>query len=161
MITTDTHVFFYGSIYSNFYGCKFTFEGREFCNSEQAFMWCKAREFNNHELADVMLKTDDPMSVKMMGRAVVNYDNDVWDKVRYDYMLAACLAKFAQNPELEAELLATGNRIIVEASPTDRIWGIGLAENDPMIYIESKWRGTNLLGKVLMDVRTQLTEGQK
>ena len=158
MKTTDTHVFFYTNQFSNFHKCKFIYKGIEFSNSEQAFMWCKAKYFENNDLADKMLLTTDPMSVKMMGRMVCNYKDDVWSTVRYQFMFEACLEKFRQNEYLKEILLNTGDKVLVEASPSDKIWGIGLGENDPLIYIESNWKGQNLLGKVLMDVRKTIRE---
>lgn len=159
MKKNDTHYFFYTNHYSNFHNCRFTYKGHEFTNSEQAFMWCKAVFFKDQEAANGLLQmANDPMSAKMLGRLVRNYNDEEWSKVRYQFMYEVCLEKFRQNEYLKKDILETGDLCFVEASPTDRIWGIGLDEKDPAIYIESKWRGQNLLGKVLNDVRKTLKE---
>ena len=84
-----------------------------------------------------------------------NYKDKIWASRRYQAMVDALTAKF-QDPELKRILLNTGDRILVEASPYDRIWGIGLSEQSPFIYDEKNWKGQNLLGKALMEVREKL-----
>jgi ribA/ribD-fused uncharacterized protein len=159
MKTTNTHVYFWGSYLSNFWltkiqspeGCalpNFTFN----C-SEQLFMMEKALFFNDYEAAFFMAACENGGSVKAIGRKVLNFDEKAWYDVSYEKMLMACKAKFAQNAVLAEQLKATGERIIVEASPTDLIWGVGLHEDDPLILNERNWRGENRLGRVLMEVR--------
>ncbi|HDR9103407.1 TPA: NADAR family protein [Burkholderia vietnamiensis] len=120
-------------------------------------MWRKATRFpGNQELAAAMLHTTDPAELKAMGRSVQNFVELVWQRERLDIMVAGCYAKFSWNSRLGDELLATGDRILVEASPSDRIWGIGLRATDADALDPRKWRGLNLLGQALMHVRDRL-----
>ncbi len=95
-------------------------------------------------------------SVKGLGRKVKPYDNEKWGQNRFRLVAEGVLAKFQQNEELGKYLLSTANDILVEASPTDEIWGIGLSESEAKVTPPEKWKGQNLLGKVLMDVRSQI-----
>lgn len=90
----------------------------------------------------------------MYGREVRNFKKDVWDKEGFDIVVAGLIEKFNQNQELKDMLLATNDLHIVEASPVDFIWGIGMAENHPDIMDKSKWKGQNLLGEALMKTRS-------
>lgn len=158
-VETDTHIFFWmaDSIYSNFYTPAplwLPAYKLNFLNSEAAFMFLKAMTFGDIFVAtQILTSSQDPKYVKGLGKTVNGFDEDIWEDARYGAMLDAVYHKFDKNPKLKAELLASGNKILVEASPYDRIWGIGLATNDPRIFDESNWRGLNLLGEVLMDVR--------
>ena len=156
MKTTYKFVFFWEGPFSNWSPSTFTLSNNTFANSEQAFMWLKAEFFKDEETASKILLTSEPDKVKALGRQVKNYDDKAWTDVRFTMMLHACYAKFAQNDSLTSLLLATGNRTLVEASPYDKIWGIGLAENEPGIEDAANWKGLNLLGEVLMDVRRKL-----
>jgi len=161
MKVTDTHIYFWNGTYSNWHPAKIIDPSRqEFANTEQAFMWLKAKHFEDEETAAKVLVTPDPREVKKLGRQVKGYDDAEWAKVRYSYMMAVNLWKFTQIEEYRKELLATGDKIIVEASPYDKVWGVGLLEDDPLILDEKNWQGENLLGKVCMDVRTQLRKNQ-
>jgi hypothetical protein len=139
---------------SNFYPCKFEFNGKTFNFSEQCFMYQKAILFNDFEIAKQVLNETDVRKIKALGRKVKNFNNELWDKHKEDFMFNACYAKFSQNNELKDFLLSTGNREIVEASPVDNIWGIGFSSDKAMENV-NKW-GQNLLGKVLMKVREDL-----
>jgi ribA/ribD-fused uncharacterized protein len=159
----DDKVFFYTNYFSNFHRCKFIdpSTGLVFPTTEHAFMWFKARFFDDHtSMSRLELMFDDhPQAAKQVGRAVANYDDVRWECVRFGYMVYANYLKYSQNQELKDKLLATGDKILVEASPIDLIWGIGLAENEPneVLADVSKWRGRNLLGKALMRVRDLVT----
>lgn len=153
---TDKYVFFWGSELSNWYSAFFTYKNHNFANSEQAFMWEKAVTFKDNESADMILHTPSPMSNKQLGRKVKNFDAKVWSEVSYQIMVDVNMAKFSQNPRLAKLLLSTENKTIVEASPDDCIWGIGLYWSNNDCLDESKWKGTNWLGKALMDVREKL-----
>ena len=155
------YVFFYGGIFSNFFPCNFYIDGQLFKNSEQAFMTYKALQFNDSESALKILQTDIPSEAKALGRKVYPFDPKKWDEVSEMYMFKACLEKFSQNEWLKEALLNTGDSILVEASPYDRIWGIGMSCNDPDRFDESKWLGENRLGKVLMDVRNSLSKTER
>jgi hypothetical protein len=139
---------------SNFYPCEFEFNDKMFNFSEQCFMYQKALLFNDYEIAGQILKETDVRKIKALGRKVKDFDNELWDKHKEDFMYNACYAKFSQNDRLKDFLLGTGNREIVEASPVDNIWGIGFSSDDAMENI-NKW-GQNLLGKTLMKVREEL-----
>lgn len=156
---TDTHVFFWGSEFSNWFECRpnnIKYKGLTFFNSEQAFMWEKAIFFGDMESAEKILKDPDPARCKAIGRRIENFNAEEWAKVSYEIMVAVNYAKYSQNPRLKRTLLSTENKTIVEASPYDKIWGIGLHWEDDACLDEKNWDGQNLLGKALMEVREKL-----
>lgn len=159
MKTTDTHVYFYSGreVFSNWHSTISQFrdplQNILFDNAEQAFMWYKATFFGNDGIAAEAAAETDPRAVKALGRKVQFYDDKSWECVRLGYMTYVNLLKYQQNAHFAAELLATGDRILVEASVPDRIWGVGLDESDPRILDSAQWRGRNLLGEALMTVR--------
>ena len=155
---TDTHVFFWGSELSNWHSCIFMYMDERFNNSEQAFMWEKARYFNDTEGAKEILKETNPKNAKALGRKVNGFNAEQWMINSYIYMVAVNYCKFTQNESLKEILLSTGDKTIVEASPYDKIWGIGLHWKDDDVLDEHKWKGMNLLGKVLMHVRKTIRE---
>jgi ribA/ribD-fused uncharacterized protein len=162
MKITDSHVYFWNGIYSNWHVCqvKDLLTDIIFENTEQAFMWYKADVFNDIETKKLVENTIDPRKVKKLGRLIKTYDDNVWSSVRYRKMLYVNLLKFLQNKELKFQLINTGDKIIVEASPLDCVWGVGLSEEDPLILDEKNWKGKNLLGKVLMEVRSIISFNQ-
>lgn len=160
MTVSEKFVLFYGGVFSNFFPTRFTYEGISFVTSEQAFMYKKAMTFGDKAIADEILKTTSPFRCKQLGREVKGFDIRKWDEISYQIMFEIVYAKFRQSPYLMKELRRTRDRTLVEASPTDIKWGIGLAERDPKALIPSEWRGSNLLGKVLVEVRTRLREEQ-
>ncbi len=153
-VVTDKAVAFWNSIFSNFFPCKFEFKGMKFDSSEQAFMWCKARHFGDVQSCIQILEAESPREAKQLGRGVKNFDGASWDKAKYGYMVEVLVAKFKQNPQLKKVLLETQDRTLIEGSPVDQIWGVGIHWQDINCLNESKWKGENLLGKALMDVRT-------
>lgn len=156
------YAFFYTEWPSNFYRTHFTWEAfgekHDFFCTEQAFMWTKAKYFNDEEIASRILVADTPMDCKQLGRIVKGYDDKKWDLVRYSLMHDANYEKYKQDLKLRAKLIDPkfDGKMFVEASPTDRIWGIGRAIEDPAIEDESKWCGKNLLGKVITQVRAEI-----
>ena len=116
-------------------------------------MYRKAIMFGDVNIAQAILLTGNPKEQKDLGRMVANYDEATWAAKRVGIMVEGLFEKFNQNPLLKEALLNTGDTIIVEASPVDRIWGIGLTEDDPRALDQSTWRGQNLLGITLMQVR--------
>lgn len=118
------------------------------------FMMAKKCHVHN-DLAGFMgiFKTKDPLEVKKIGRSIKNYDDRKWSQVRYMCVVEGNINKFKNNPALKEFLLSTGDKILVEASPFDKVWGIGLGPDDPDARDETKWKGQNLLGKALMEVR--------
>jgi ribA/ribD-fused uncharacterized protein len=159
---TDYFVLFYNGPFSNFTRCEIKVDDKVFNCSEQYFMWRKAMFFNDVDIANQILnKGYNPGAAKFLGRKVKNYNNEAWEKVRYDIMLEANRLKYNQNPKLKAELLKYSGLEFVEASPFDKIWGIGLAEDNPLAKNELAWEGQNLLGKVLNQVQREILEEEK
>jgi ribA/ribD-fused uncharacterized protein len=111
---------------------------------------------NDLVTADLVLKEKDPRAHKALGRSIKNYDDVAWSNNRFQIMVDGLFGKFSQDANLRSLLLGTGNRVLVEASPLDTVWGVGLGEDDPLILNEKNWRGQNLLGNALMRVRTIL-----
>ena len=148
--------FFYGGIYSQFFPCTFSEDGIQYTCAEQYMMAKKALLFNDIKTYDKIMSLSNPYKIKALGRLVKNFDQEMWDKHKEDIVFNGNLLKFSQNKKLCKQLLATGDKEIVEASPTDTIWGIGLAKTDPAIYNKDNWKGTNLLGKAIMKVRDVL-----
>lgn len=147
---------FYGknSPYSNFYYVEFEYKGYKVTSSEQAFMLEKALMFDT-SMVKPILATTDPRAIKRLGRKVRNFDEKKWNKVRYDIMVDILLAKFSTEP-LKAQLLSTGDELMVEASPNDKIWGAGLVIGDARLNYPNYYPGQNLLGKALMEAREWL-----
>lgn len=162
MKITDKHVFFYVEWPSNFCKTHFIWEAfgekHEFFCTEQAFMWAKAKYFGDEEIASRILDATTPMDCKQLGRIVKGYDDKQWNLVRYSFMHDVNFEKYSQDIKLRAKLLDPrfDGKTFVEASPTDCIWGIGRSEDYPLIDNEKKWRGQNLLGKVLTQVREEI-----
>jgi ribA/ribD-fused uncharacterized protein len=162
MRVTEKHVFFWGEFPSNWHPARFVVErdGKEleFFNSEQYFMYEKAVVFGDEVTAmRILFEGKDPKKAKTLGRQVKNYDDKIWEKVRYQIMVYANMHKYLQNKELRDMLLNEefDGKKFVEASPFDGIWGIkcdeATAKDD-----ESNWNGLNLLGKALDEVRNIL-----
>lgn len=160
MRQTDRYVFFFSKydVFSNWYPCRFQIQGVQFNCVEQAMMYGKARLFGDQATAEKILATSDPKEHKALGRQVRPYDDQVWKKTCRFIVYQAVSAKFQQNPELLAKLLATGGRQLVEASPYDRIWGVGLVQTDPRIEDPRQWKGSNWLGEVLTQLRSDLAQ---
>lgn len=142
--------------FSNFYGAPFEFEGEKFRWSEQMIMWQKARLFGDSETAHAILLAKRPLYAKRLGREVTPYNDKVWSAKREELVVPGLYAKFKQHPDICDILLGTGDAIIAECSPYDRIWGIGLSVGHPDVSNSKLWRGTNLLGQYLMKVREML-----
>lgn len=119
-------------------------------------MWGKAMAFGDTEVAEQVLVAGHPKQAKDLGRGVRGFNEIIWDARRFDIVVAGNVAKFGQHEELRQYLLGTGSRVLVEASPIDRVWGIGLAADDPRAENPAAWRGLNLLGFALMAARAQL-----
>ena len=116
----------------------------------------KALLFGDTRTYNKIMKESEPAACKALGKSAANFNQQLWDSCKEEIIYNANYAKFSQNPELKAALLATGDAIIAEASPYDKIWGIGLKANDPDSQNPTKWKGQNLLGKALMRVREEL-----
>ena len=151
-----TFFFTEASPFSQWYRCSFTAGGHTFNCAEQYMMHGKAMLFDDAEVAAEILAADHPRKHKALGRKVRRFDDAVWKREREQIVLAGNRAKFTQDPALREQLLATRGTTLVEASPYDRIWGIGLSATDPRAQDPAKWRGQNLLGQILTSLRDEL-----
>jgi len=133
--------------------------GLSFHSAEQAMMHGKAVLFGDAENARRILSCRTPFQAKNLGRQVVGFTESLWEKERFRIVVAANLPKFATNPVLREFLLSTGDAVLVEASPSDLVWGNGLDEFHPFARDPARWPGLNLLGFALMEVRERLRAG--
>ncbi|WP_433603126.1 NADAR family protein [Nocardia sp. CA-135953] len=141
---------------SQWWRAPFVVGGLTYATAEHYMMWGKAMAFGDTEVAEQVLAAGHPKQAKDLGRGVRGFNEIIWDARRFDIVVAGNLAKFGQHEELRQYLLGTGSRVLVEASPVDRVWGIGLAADDPRAENPAAWRGLNLLGFALMAARAQL-----
>lgn len=147
---------------SQWYECKFTDNENIIYNSAKQYMMAKkALLFKDNEAYKKIMNENELAIIKKLGRKVKSFDSEVWDEHKEDIVYKANYFKFVRNEELKNFLKSTGNKTIVEANPNDAIWSCGLKENDENIYNESKWLGSNLLGKILMQVRDILFEDEQ
>ena len=167
-------IYFYGERnkfgqLSNFYPCNFEVDPKEInlhltlssdntgdlkikvSNSEQAIMYLKAILMQDLETALLIKQESVPFKCKALGRKVKNFNNELWDSWRQEIAVYVLTQKFESSSELKTFLLSTGSSILVEASPRDKIWGIGISTKDAIAG--NKWQGQNLLGQYLMKVR--------
>lgn len=153
-----SYTFFSGnnSPFSNWYPAKFKLDGKKFVCSEQYMMWAKAVLFGDDEIAEKIMKTTSPKEHKALGRKVRYFDPKIWDQYKEKIVLKALREKFGQNPDLMKALQKTKPTLLVEASPWDKIWGIGYDQKKALEAGPSKW-GKNLLGKLLTQVRDEET----
>lgn len=142
---------------SQWWPAPFTVDGREFATAEHYMMWRKAMLFGDRDSAEEILRAPHPHRAKELGRGVRGFDQRRWEECRYGIVLAGCLAKFGRHADLRRFLLGTGDRVLVEASPVDPIWGIGLAADDPRAEDPRQWQGLNLLGFALTEARGVLS----
>jgi ribA/ribD-fused uncharacterized protein len=156
MKITNKYVLFWDGIFSQWYKVPMTIDGIEYNCAEQYMMHQKALLFGDKEIAAEVMKITNPKDHKALGRKVKGYDEAIWKRNCLAIVYKGNYAKFTQNKELEQQLVNTGARTIVEASPVDFIWGIERAENDPLSLDPAQWKGTNLLGSALMLVRNEI-----
>lgn len=139
--------------FSNWYPKEFVIEGIRYNCVEQYMMAKKAILFGDITVYQQIMSESDPGKCKELGKLVRNFDSATWDSCKREIVFNANYAKFTQNPDLMAKLKATGNAIIAEASPGDKIWGIGMAADDPAARCPNRWAGQNLLGGILQEIR--------
>lgn len=149
------HPFIKG-VFSQWHPTAFTLDGVDFVTAEQWMMFAKARLFNDEERARQIIKTADPAEQKRLGQQVRSFDQDEWDRAKVQIVFTGNRAKFKQNAGALRQLRATGDAMLVEANPRDWIWGVGLSIEDPGVRQPDKWRGANLLGRILTKVRADL-----
>lgn len=161
------YVFFWGhtpkvpgrvdqSCLSNWFPAKFQIESTNYSTTEHYMMAEKALLFSDSEIREKILTAGSPGKAKAFGRQIRGFSEDVWVEHRFDIVVKGNYAKFHQNKELGKFLLETGTKVLVEASPHDRIWGIGMGREDSRAQDPMCWRGLNLLGFALMEVRARL-----
>ncbi|ADL51188.1 NADAR family protein [Clostridium cellulovorans] len=141
---------------SQWWQSDFTVDTDTYCCMEQYMMAEKARLFGDDETLEKIIKSKEPKEIKDLGRQVKNFDENLWNEKRYSIILNGNYAKFLQNEDLRQFLIGTKGKVLVEASPYDKIWGIGLSADDEKIENPMLWKGTNLLGFALMEVRDEL-----
>ncbi|MEV8373393.1 NADAR family protein [Kribbella sp. NPDC056861] len=142
---------------SQWYYAPFTVDDIRYPTAEHWMMAAKARLFGDEESARAAIAAGHPQEAKAIGRQVTGFDTETWQQHRVQLVVEGNLHKFRQNEALLGYLLGTGDRVLVEASPVDRIWGIGLAADDERAAHPAQWRGLNLLGFALIQAREQLS----
>ena len=129
-----------------------------FSSAEQYMMYAKAMLFLDRDSAKEILQTKDVRKIKELGRKVKFFDEPTWDFNKFDIVYLGNKQKFFQNEDLKQVLLETKGTTLVEAAPNDKIWGIGLTEDDVMAKRRKTWQGKNLLGEILTQLRFELLE---
>ncbi|KQV47737.1 NADAR family protein [Duganella sp. Root336D2] len=142
--------------FSQWFEAAFAVDGTRYPTAEHFMMAQKARLFNDAVALGRILQSPNPAVAKAAGREVEGFDEEVWAENRWDIVVKANHAKFSQNPALRKFLLATGEQVLVEASPVDFVWGTGFAADSPHAENPFEWTGMNLLGFALMEVRARL-----
>jgi ribA/ribD-fused uncharacterized protein len=143
-------------VLSQWWPARFTVDGVSYPSAEAYMMAAKARVFGDDETLARILATDDPAEAKTLGRGVHGFDPAVWESRGYEAVVEANRAKFGQHADLQAYLLSTHPAVLVEASPVDDVWGIGLDAGQRDARLPTRWRGRNLLGFALTEVRERL-----
>ncbi|MFI7019623.1 NADAR family protein [Streptomyces sp. NPDC050164] len=146
------------SCLSQWWPAPFTVDGVECATAEHWMMAGKARLFGDAAAERAVLAAGHPAGAKKAGRLVRGFDEAIWQRERFRIVVEGSVHKFGAHPELREFLLNTGDRVLVEASPEDRVWGIGLAADDEAAADPERWRGANLLGFALMEARERLRE---
>ncbi len=141
---------------SNWYQSEFTVDYVKFSSMEQYMMYQKAMTFQDRMIAKEILQTKDAAKIKQLGRQVTNYNDHIWNGIRQIVVYEGLVAKFSQNEELKKRLKGTKTAILAECAVKDRIWGIGLSMKDSKRLDTTQWKGQNLLGYALMEVRKGL-----
>ena len=147
--------------FSQWYPVSFEVDGIVYNCAEQYMMAEKARIFEDYETFGKIMLSSSPREIKALGREVRSFKADVWNTVASEVVIKGNLHKFSQNTEMLQFLIATGNKVLVEASPCDTIWGIGMSERDEGVDNPHNWKGTNYLGFALMEVRDELVLCEK
>jgi ribA/ribD-fused uncharacterized protein len=161
------YVFFWGhtprvpdvtdqSCLSNWFPARFVLHTITYPTAEHYMMAEKAKLFGDEKIREKIIAANSPGKAKSLGRRVSDFDEAAWESGRFEIVVEANVAKFSQNENLGALLRATGSKVLVEASPQDRVWGIGIGRDDKDAENPAAWRGLNLLGFALMEARARL-----
>ena len=143
---------------SQWYPAQFMLAGQEYPTAEHYLMAEKARLFGDYETMHMILKARGPDQAKALGRGVQGFLQEIWDREKANIAFKGNLAKFTRHEQIRNYLLSTGDAVLAESSPVDYVWGTGVAAHHSFASVPSSWRGKNLLGFVLMDVRHHLRE---
>lgn len=154
----EKFTFFWSGPFSQWYPSNFVSEQINYNCAEQYMMYQKAMFFGDHKSAERILETVKPSEQKALGRQVKNFDLDKWNQVAKEIVYNGNHEKFRQNKDLYKSLMDTVGTTLVEASPYDKIWGIGLKENDPRALNRNSWMGSNWLGEILTQLRQDLLD---
>jgi ribA/ribD-fused uncharacterized protein len=144
--------------FSQWYDCYLEVGGTQYHTTEQYMMASKARLFKDDDVYQEIMAANNPYDYKKLGRKVRNFEHKLWDSKKSEIVVEGNKAKFSQNPDLKEFLLSTEDSILVEASPYDKIWGIGLDRETAQKGGVKQWQGENLLGCALMKVRDWLRD---
>ena len=142
---------------SNWYRCKFVIDDFEYLHVEQFMMAQKAKLFHDSARYKAILRATTPRECKALGKLVTPFDSQIWNAAKFNILKEGNRAKFEQNPDLKKLLLDTRNAILAEASPKDKIWGIGPDAQTASLTAVSEWPGQNLLGRALMELRSEFS----
>ena len=152
----EKFTFFWSGVFSQWYASDFIVDGQKYSCAEQYMMYKKALLFNDEDVANAIMRTNDPSEQKRLGRKVRGFNGKIWEdnckKIVYD----GSYAKFTQNEKMKEKLMDTEGTTLVESSPKDFIWGIGLHKTDPKAKDRTQWKGTNWLGEILTKLREDL-----
>ncbi len=144
--------------FSQWYESAFVVDGVQYKTAEHYMMAEKAKLFNDLDQYKLILASDTPKDAKVLGRGIKNFDFDKWNEVKFDIVVNGNIHKFSQNSDLKTYLLSTGSKILVESSPYDKIWGIGMTKDVDGVDNPNNWQGENLLGYALMCTRDRLNQ---
>lgn len=143
-------------VFSQWFPSPFVYQGVMYKTAEHWMMAGKARLFNDTEIVEKIIEANKPGEVKELGRQIKHFDPVIWDQHKFNIVKEGNIHKFSQHASLREYLVNTGDRVLVEASPVDSIWGIGLAGDSSNVENPNTWKGLNLLGFALMEVRDAL-----
>lgn len=155
----DKYTFFWDGPFSQWHLVSFEVQGVRYNCAEQYMMAGKARLFNDTISLMKIMQSKSPSEQKVLGRSVADFDPDIWEEHCKEIVYQGNMAKFSQNPALRTILENTKGTLLVEASPYDKIWGIGIGPDDPLRLDRANWKGKNYLGEVLTMVREDLLMG--